>query len=104
WKFELVADDEPYFASSNYADGWGKVSPSSTVQPGEVEHNAKIPGLMQKVIDVLPPDHPESAMPLRYHGWLPGDIIAWPNIKPMWFYYVNPVSGRVPPNYCPNMK
>jgi hypothetical protein len=29
---------------------------------------------------------------------------VWPDIKPMWFAYKNPVSGRLPPLYCPNLK
>lgn len=24
------------------------------------------------------------------------DTVQWPSIKPMWFSYTNPVSGRVP--------
>jgi hypothetical protein len=35
---------------------------------------------------------------------LPGNTIVWPDIKPMWFAYRNPVSGRVPPLYCPDLK
>ena len=111
WKFELVADDEAYFDSSSYQDGWahyksGACSMTSCppVVPGQINRDTKVPVRMQKVIDFLPPDHPESAMPLRYHSWLPGDVFTWPNIKPMWFHYKNPVSDRVPANYCPNMK
>ena len=52
----------------------------------------------------FPPDIPRSSMPLRHHGSLPGDTIVWPDIKPMWFAYRNPVSGRVPPLYCPDLK
>ena len=32
------------------------------------------------------------------------DELLWPNIKPMWFNYKNPVSDREPPNYCFNLK
>ena len=52
----------------------------------------------------FPADIPRSSMPLRHHGSLPGDTIVWPDIKPMWFAYRNPVSGRVPPLYCPDLK
>ena len=31
-------------------------------------------------------------------------MIVWPDIKPMWFSYKNPVSGRVPPLYCPDLE
>ncbi len=30
------------------------------------------------------------------------DGLSWPSIKPMWFSYTNPVSGRVPPLYQPD--
>jgi hypothetical protein len=30
------------------------------------------------------------------------DTVQWPSIKPMWFSYTNPVSGRVPPLYQPD--
>ena len=45
-----------------------------------------------------------GSMPIRHHGSLPVDTIVWPDIKPMWFSYRNPVSGRVPPLYCPDLK
>ena len=34
----------------------------------------------------------------------PNEVVYWPDIKPMWFDYVNPVSGRLPPNYCLDVK
>ena len=104
WKFEAVAIDEPYFGSSSYADGWArfKERPQAPVPGGP--GNAKPPALMQKLIDKLPPDVPLGSMPVRYHGFMPGDIVDWPEIKPMWFSYANPVSGRLPPFYCPNLK
>jgi hypothetical protein len=52
----------------------------------------------------FPPDVPRASMPLRHRGSLPGDTITWPAIKPMWFAYRNPVSGRRPPLYCPDLK
>jgi len=39
---------------------------------------------------------------LRQQGFIPGSQIRWPDIKPMWFHYPNPVSGRLPPHYCPD--
>lgn len=104
WKFEAVAIDEPYFNSSSYADGWShyKGRPETPIPGGP--GNAKPPALMLKLIKQLPPDVPLSSMPVRYHGFMPGDIVDWPQIKPMWFSYKNPVSGRIPPFYCPDLK
>lgn len=43
-------------------------------------------------------------MSLRQHSSVPGDMIVCPDIKSMWFSYNNPVSGRVPENYCPDLR
>lgn len=42
-------------------------------------------------------------MPARLRGFARGSP-TWPDIKPMWFAYPNPVSGRLPENYCPDLK
>ena len=103
---EAVAIDEPYFNSSSYAEGWAKERPRPAAPPPapSAAAAARPPSMMEKLIAALPPDVPLVNMRLRYHSFYPGDIIAWPEIKPMWFAYKNPVSGRVPPNYCPDLK
>ncbi len=95
WKFEVVAIDEPYFGSKTYADGWAHVTPQPMMQ------SASPPPLMQKLIDKLPPDVPLVQLKQRYHTFFRADIANWPDIKPMWFSYKNPVSGRVPPYLLP---
>jgi hypothetical protein len=96
WKFEVAAPDQPYFSSPSFALGWAR--PASSPVRRAANRNAVEP------LRNFPPDVPRTSMPLRHHGSLPGDTIAWPDLKPMWFSYRNPVSGRVPPFYCPDLK
>ena len=102
WKFTNVAIDEPYFGSSSYRDGWARAKiplrPAPYVPGAPIVHS----GIFKKLVDTLPPDVPISAMPRRQESFIPGAIYGWPLIKPMWFHYVNPVSGRVPSHYCPD--
>jgi hypothetical protein len=96
WKFDVAAPDQPYFSSSGFKDGWAR---KSTTPAGRATNRNAIEPLRN-----FPPDVPRASMPIRHHGSLPGDMIVWPDIKPMWFSYRNPVSGRVPPLYCPDLK
>jgi hypothetical protein len=96
WKFDVAAPDQPYFSSSGFRDGWARKS--ATLVGRATNRNAIEP------LRNFPPDVPRASMPIRHHGSLPGDTIVWPDIKPMWFSYRNPVSGRVPPLYCPDLK
>jgi hypothetical protein len=94
WKLKMGGEiDETYFNSANYHDGWAKPSrtpglaglPSATGITNEID---------------FPPDVPWSMfMGYRLKGMREA---SWPDIKPMWFSYRNPVSGRLPPNYCPD--
>ena len=96
WKLDVMAPDQPYFSSPSFKDGWARKASAPVSRP--VVKNAVEP------LRNFPADIPRSSMPLRHHGSLPGDTIVWPDIKPMWFAYRNPVSGRVPPLYCPDLK
>jgi hypothetical protein len=96
WKFDVAAPDQPYFSSPSFKAGWAR--PADAPLPRAVNRNAIA---AQRN---FPPDVPRASMPIRHHGSLPGDTIVWPDIKPMWFSYKNPVSGRVPPLYCPDLK
>jgi hypothetical protein len=97
WKFDVAVPDQPYFSSSGYKDGWARKSTAQT-PPRQNTRNAIEP------LRNFPADVPRTSMPIRHHGSLPGDTIVWPDIKPMWFAYKNPVSGRLPALYCPNLK
>jgi hypothetical protein len=96
WKFANAAIDDAFFASTSYQDGWAR--PKS--QPG----GNGVPPWTARLVREIPPDIPNSAMPFRQQGAIAGSIIQWPEIRPMFFHYRNPVSGRVPPYYCPDEK
>ena len=97
WKFDVAAPDQPYYTSSGFSDGWARRS-KAPAAPRAANRNAIEP------LRNFPADVPRTSMPIRHHGSLPGDLIVWPEIKPMWFSYRNPVSGRRPPLYCPDLK
>ncbi len=96
WKFDVAAPDQTYFTSSGFKDGWAR---KATGQPWPNPNKNAIEPLRN-----FPADVPRASLPVRHHGSLPGDTIVWPDIKPMWFAYKNPVSGRLPPLYCPDLK
>ena len=98
WKFDVAAPDQPYFSSSGFKDGWAR-KPAAPAPPRRNATKNSVEPLRN-----FPPDVPRASMPIRHHGSLPGDMIVWPDIKPMWFAYKNPVSGRLPPLYCPDLK
>ncbi len=97
WKFDVAAPDQPFLESWSYAAGWSR-------KFGEPK---TIPPIKQAVAPIgnFPPDIPRAGLALRHHGSIPpNDVIRWPDIKPVWFSYKNPVSGRLPPLYCPDLK
>ncbi len=99
WKLSVVGIDEPYFVSAGWANGWARVPPMTD------ERRHRFPPLMQGLIDKDPPDIPLSAMPVRQGAFTIGDkFVLFPEVKPMWLHYRNPVSGRVPEHYCPDMR
>ncbi len=99
WKLSIVGIDEPYFVSAGWANGWARVPPMTD------ERRTRFPPAMQALADRMPPDVPLSAMPVRQGSFTIGDkFVHFPEVKPMWFHYSNPVSGRVPENYCPDMR
>ena len=56
------------------------------------------------VLKKYPPDIPISVLGEReehFRGGV-GTTIAWPGILPMWFSYLNPVSGRRPEHFQPD--
>lgn len=98
WKFDVAAPDQPYFTSSGFENGWAR-KPAAPSQPRQNARKNSVEPLRN-----FPADVPRASMPIRHHGSLPGDMIVWPDIKPMWFAYRNPVSGRLPPLYCADLK
>jgi len=99
WKFQHQAINELYFGSNGYKGGWADVPEPN---PNQFAPDRK-PTIMDKLRDAFPPDVHTVDLGVRGFGFAPGpEFIEWPGIKPMWFHYINPVSGRVPPNYCPD--
>jgi hypothetical protein len=96
FKFDVAAPDQPFLSAPSWKAGWMHKEPRAP--RGEPTKQAIDP------LHIFPADVPRTSMPLRHHGSVPGDMILWPDIKPMWFSYTNPVSGRVPANYCPDLK
>ena len=101
WKLWSVAIDE-FYMRTNGQNWWTRV-PAEPAQ--------KTPDIL---LTIDPPDIPLTALGQRQQGFIPGSTQlnpyvhngpaypGWPSAVPMWFHYVNPVSGRVPPNYCPD--
>ncbi len=102
WKLWSVAIDEFYYNSANYKNGWTNVP----AEPAE-----KKPDVL---IKAYPPDVPLTILGQRQQAFIPGSTQfnpyvhngpaypGYPSATPMWFHYVNPVSGRVPPYYWPD--
>jgi hypothetical protein len=104
WKMDVGGViDETYFQSRNYRDGWARVTPPQPPPPGArpVAPRTGGPTGITNTID-FPPDIPWTLFAdYRRKGFTTN---SWPTgVKPMWFHYRNPVSGRTPPNYCPEI-
>lgn len=101
WRFMNSSIDESYFESASYQDGWARARepvPAPASAPGVT----RPPTMMERLVATFPPDTLLADMPRRQQGFIPGAVIRWPDIVPMWFHYVNPISGRVPEFYCPD--
>jgi len=100
WKFQHQSIDEFYSRSAGYKNGWAKVPEmDQTVQFAP----DRKPSIMDRLRIDFPPDANILDMGLRAVGFAPNhEFVDFPDVKPMWFHYKNPVSGRVPPNYCPD--
>lgn len=100
WKFQHQSIDEFYFRSAGYENGWAKVPPMDQTEQFAPDRK---PSIMDKLRTGNPPDVNILDMGLRAVGFAPNyEFVDFPDVKPMWFHYKNPVSGRVPPNYCPD--
>lgn len=100
WKFQHQSIDEFYSRSAGYKNGWARVP--ETDQKVQFALDRK-PTIMDKLRTSYPPDANILDMGLRAVGFAPNhEFVDFPDVKPMWFHYRNPVSGRVPPNFCPD--
>ena len=99
WKFAHQAINELYYRSAGYAGGWAKV-PEADPRLFAAD---RAPTMMDKLRASFPPDVATEDLGVRGQGFAPGpDFVEFPAVKPMWFHYANPVSGREPANYCPD--
>jgi len=106
WKMEIAGViDETYFNSRNYKEGWANPPADGRRGPAPGEEGPAAPrskwfnGITGGIN--FPPDIPWT----MFSDFRRKDFSTtnWPEIKPMWFAYRNPVSGRTPPNYCPEI-
>jgi hypothetical protein len=94
WRIWELSLDEPYYTSASFEDGlWVGVKDPPPADPNAPKRTFSGGN--------FPPDIPLTALGKRQEGFLggTGKTLQWPSIQPMWFQYVNPVSGRVPELY-----
>ena len=94
WRIWNLTLDEPYVESNGWKLGW---SGKKDAPPGK----APPPN---PVLTKYPPDIPISILGQREEHFRGGSgtPISWPGILPMWFSYLNPVSGRPPEHFQPD--
>ncbi len=81
WKFTQVEIDH-YLQTVTYEDGWTGIAPGT---------GQRLTPSSADVLRAYPPDEPNV-----------GELFpSYPAVGPMWFHYVNPVSGRRPPYLTP---
>ena len=100
WLRYLEALGEKFpFPANGYKGGWANVPDPD---PRQFVPDRQ-PTIMDKLRTALPPDVDGATMGPRYRGFAAGpDFVTFPDVKPMWFHYRNPVSGRVPERYWPD--
>ena len=94
WRIWNLTLDEPYVESNGWTLGWSgmKDRPAGKAPPPN------------PVLTKYPPDIPISILGAREEHFRggSGEPISWPGILPMWFSYLNPVSGRQPEHFQPD--
>jgi SnoaL-like domain len=95
WRLWALEIDEPYFTMAGWKGGWSGVKPKPPGSPRPPP---------SPLVQRLPPDIILTEMGERAGGFRggTGETIEWPGILPMWFNYLNPVSGRRPQFYWPD--
>ena len=105
WKMKVGGViDETYFNSSSYAEGWARSRPRG--ERAAPPAGPTIPGAARPAS--------RNGNPISFAPDIPWTLYAnyrrknfsstnFPDIKPMWFAYRNPITGRTPENYCPDI-
>jgi hypothetical protein len=105
WKMHVGGEiDETYINSSSWKDGWARPQPRpNRTGTGDAGWRPGMPPPSTGITNTIdfPPDIPRTVF--DNYRWKDMQATNWPDIKPMWFAYRNPVSGRTPPNYCPDI-
>jgi hypothetical protein len=91
WRIWELTLDEPYITPVGWKDGvWAKAKDPETPPRrggGSTDVDVSLKDLVVR----------EANLPGG-----PGETWEWPTILPMWFSYLNPVSGREPEHYQPD--
>jgi hypothetical protein len=102
WKMQVGGEiDETYISSSSWKDGWAKLQERpSRAGTGDAGWRPGMPAPLSGITNTIdfPPDIPRTVFDT--YRWKGMQATNWPEIKPMWFAYRNPITGRTPPNYC----
>jgi CubicO group peptidase (beta-lactamase class C family) len=99
WRMWNLSLDEPYMGTVDWKSGWQRARDPTTPPQGATS-------VLVRDDSDFKPDVPVKDLgerQLHFRGGT-GDPWQWPTILPMWFEYVNPVSGRVPEHFqadCP---
>ena len=105
WKMKVGGEiDETYISSSSWKDGWARPQErSARTGTGDAGWRPGMPPPLSGITNTIdfPPDIPRTVF--DSYRWKGMQSTNWPEIKPMWFAYRNPVSGRTPSNYCPDI-
>ncbi|WP_298163231.1 nuclear transport factor 2 family protein [Brevundimonas sp.] len=106
WKMKVGGwIDETYFNSRSYALGWARPdAPLDVPQQGRGTGGRQAGGPPADQLS-YPPELPPEGLGARGYGVVRGypGFASWPDIKPMWFHYLNPVTGRRPEFFCPDV-
>lgn len=104
WKMKVGGViDETYFRSTSYADGWAKFEVGADgKRVGRRRMPATEGGASRNGNPIsFAPDIPwTSFQSFRRKDF---DTTDFPFQKPMWFHYRNPITGRLPEHYCPDI-
>lgn len=102
WKYEVGGViEQTWIGSTSWEDGWARrglgLPPS---EPHRVMPERPDPGPRYFNDEISrPPALPWSL----FEGYFRASDARFPEQKPMWFHYRNPISGRTPPHYCPHV-
>jgi hypothetical protein len=102
WKFQVGGViEQTWIGSTSWEDGWARRGLNlAPTEPHRVMPPRPGAGPRYYNGDISrPPAIPWSL----FQDYFRASNARYPEQKPMWFHYRNPISGRTPPNYCPDV-